>query len=59
LEWAEESRLLKSEIHHLELQITGKRKDLERFDDELKRIEQRIKSWISVVKICIMRKTTP
>ena len=43
LEWAEESRLLKSEIHHLELQITGKRKDLERFDDELKRIEQRIK----------------
>jgi chromosome segregation protein len=43
LEWAEESRLLKSEIHRLELQITGKRKDLERFDDEMKRNEQKIK----------------
>jgi chromosome segregation protein len=42
-EWAEELQHLTSEIHRLELQITGKRKDQERFDDERKRNEQRIR----------------
>jgi chromosome segregation protein len=42
LEWEEESRRLRAESHRTELDIAGKNKDLERFEDELGRLEQRI-----------------
>ena len=43
-EWAEELQQLNAEIHRLELQITAGKKDLERFEDERKRNEQRIRT---------------
>ncbi|MFH1080271.1 MAG: chromosome segregation protein SMC [Pseudomonadota bacterium] len=41
-EWEEEHRRLQAELHRTELDMTGKMKDLERFEDEMKRLEQRI-----------------
>ena len=41
-EWEEESRRLRTDRHRIELEIAGKKKDLERFEDEFKRLEQRI-----------------
>jgi chromosome segregation protein len=38
----EELRQIKTEIHRLEIQINGKLKDLERFEDELNRTNQRL-----------------
>jgi chromosome segregation protein len=43
LEWGEEARRLRADLHRTELDIAGKKKDLERYEDELKRLEQRIK----------------
>ena len=43
-EWVEELQQLNAEIHRLELQITAGKKDLERFEDERKRNEQRIRT---------------
>ncbi|MDO9558927.1 MAG: chromosome segregation protein SMC [Syntrophales bacterium] len=42
-EWEEEHRRLRAELHRTELDMAGKTKDLERFEDELKRLEQRIR----------------
>jgi len=42
VEWEEESRHLRTDCHRIELEMAGKTKDLERFEDELKRLEQRI-----------------
>ena len=44
LEWGAELQQLQAEIHRLELQLTVRRKDLERFEDERKRNEQRIRT---------------
>ena len=41
--WEEESVHLRSELHRLELRINTKRKDLERFEEEIKRAEQRLR----------------
>jgi chromosome segregation protein len=41
-EWEEEHRRLRAELHRIELDMAGKKKDLERFEDERKRLEQRI-----------------
>lgn len=41
-EWEEECRRLRTELHRIELEMAGKTKDVERFEDELKRLEQRI-----------------
>jgi chromosome segregation protein len=43
LEWGEEARRLRTDQHRTEIDIAGKNKDLERYEDELKRLEQRIK----------------
>ena len=43
LQWEEELLELRSEIRDLELQVNGKRKDVERFEAEIRAIEQRIK----------------
>jgi chromosome segregation protein len=43
VEWEEESRRLRTECHRMELEAAGKIKDMERFEDELKRLEQRIR----------------
>ena len=42
LEWEEETRRLRADIHRKEMDIAGGKKDLERFEDELQRLEQRI-----------------
>ncbi|MBA4396114.1 MAG: chromosome segregation protein SMC [Syntrophus sp. (in: bacteria)] len=42
VEWEEEARRLRTDRHRIELEMAGKTKDLERFEDELKRLEQRI-----------------
>jgi chromosome segregation protein len=42
LDWEEECRRLRAESHSTEMEIAGKKKDLERFEDELQRLEQRI-----------------
>lgn len=42
VEWEEESRRLRAESHRTDIEVTGKKKDLERFEDELRRLEQRI-----------------
>jgi len=42
IEWEEESRRLRTDLHRKEVEITGKKKDLERFEDEMQRLEQRI-----------------
>ncbi|MDO8722285.1 MAG: chromosome segregation protein SMC [Syntrophales bacterium] len=39
--YEEELQQAKAETHRLEIQINGRRKDLERFEDEIKRISQR------------------
>src|SRR3990170_22500 len=39
--YEEELQQAKAEAHRLEIQINGQRKDLERFEDEMKRISQR------------------
>ena len=41
-EWEEELLQSGSDIHHLELRINGKKKDMERFEDDIRRTEQRI-----------------
>ncbi|HUH67286.1 MAG TPA: chromosome segregation protein SMC [Syntrophales bacterium] len=43
LQWEEELLQLRSEIRDLELQVNGRRKDAERFESEIRGIEQRIK----------------
>ena len=40
--WDEELQQVKAEVHRLEIQINGRRKDLERYEDEMKRINQRL-----------------
>lgn len=42
VEWEEEARRLRTDCHRVELEIAGKMKDAERFEDELKRLQQRI-----------------
>lgn len=42
VQWQEELQQLSADIHRLEIQTTGKRKDIERFEDERRRIGQRI-----------------
>jgi chromosome segregation protein len=42
-QWEEELIQLRSDIHDLELQTTSKKKDVERFEDEIRRTEQRIR----------------
>jgi len=42
-QWEEELQELRSEIRHLELRVHGMQKDGERFEGEIKGIEQRIK----------------
>ncbi len=41
-EWTEELQQLGGEVHRLEIQTTAKRKDIERFEDERRRVTQRI-----------------
>lgn len=41
-QWEEERLRFNSDLHELELQINSKKKDMERFEDEIKRTEQRI-----------------
>ncbi len=41
-QWEEELRILEAELRRLEIQINGRHKDIERFEDELKRTDQRI-----------------
>jgi len=43
LRWEEELLQLRAEIRDLELLVNGKRKDVERYESEIKGIEQRIK----------------
>ena len=40
--WDEELTGLKNRSHHLEIEISGRKKDMERFEDETGRIRQRI-----------------
>ncbi|HPC07289.1 MAG TPA: chromosome segregation protein SMC [Smithella sp.] len=40
--WEEESSQMKTEIHALEITVNGRKKDRERFDDDVNRLRQRI-----------------
>jgi chromosome segregation protein len=42
IEWEEEARRLQADLHRADLEIAGKKKDQERYEDELRRLEQRI-----------------
>ena len=41
-QWEEELSQIKNRIHKLEIDINGRKKDCERFDDEAGRLKQRI-----------------
>jgi len=42
-QWEEELVRLRGEVHRMEIQINGRRKDLERYEDESRRIDQRLR----------------
>ncbi len=42
-QWEEELVRLRGEVHRMEIQINSRRKDLERYEDESRRIDQRLR----------------
>ncbi|MDD5167341.1 MAG: chromosome segregation protein SMC [Syntrophales bacterium] len=44
IQWKEELSIAAAEIHRTELRLNGRRKDLERFEDEGRRLEQTIRT---------------